>query len=232
MGKKKQPKRKTTRGHNDVKTTKIRTHVWAFIKSCWFKKHFSEFIVTMFGVWAAFGLAGWGDQAALNKATEQRLVLAYLESKYNMSAAKGVLDMYTDANSLTIYLNRPISTAALVALQDTNVLECLPLAKVSQMKFYVDSINTLNQSLQLYEEVLRTQNYRITPLQDGARQKVHENAAAVLSVTHFLQKDLDEYADDRVFDREWMDKREDDFKYYKRQALKGNITLATEQTGQ
>ncbi|MGB2863155.1 MAG: hypothetical protein WBC05_07495 [Sedimentisphaerales bacterium] len=234
MGKKKRAMNKTMPGHNDVKTTKFRTHAWTFMKLCWcwFKKHFPEFIVTMFGVWAAFGLAGWSEQRALNKTTQQRLMLTQLESRYNSIIARRILDGYADPNRVTIHVNRPTSTATLITLQDTNVMKFLPLVKVSMLKSYVNCINVLNQSLQVYDGIVETQNYKNTTHEESARLQVRTNAAFMLGMITVLQKELYEYVydKDKIFDEERADKMNDRVKYIQRQALKGEFPLSKEQT--
>ena len=201
---------------------------WAFLKFCWWwlKKHFSEFIVTMFGVWAAFWLAGWSGQAALNENTLQRLQLAYMENLYNGTAAKEILDTFADVNSLSINVNHPDSTAALAAFQDSNVLQFLPIHKVSLLRSYVNSISTLNQSLQVYQGLLETQNYRRTTQVKESRQNVHENAAAVFAMSFVLLEELKEYRDEQSPDWENIKRIENRIKFVKGKALKGEVTLS------
>lgn len=224
---------KTTPTGKGVKTTEAGVYVWTFLKFCWcwLKKHFSEFIVTMFGVWAAFGLAGWGGQAVLDKTTQQRLQLAYMENLYNGTAAKEILDTYADANSLGINVNRPNSTAALAAFQDSNVLQFLPIHKVSLLRSYVNSISTLNQSLQVYQGLLETQNYRRTTQAKESRQNVHENAAAVFAMSFVLLEELKEYRDEQSPDWENIKRIENRIKLVKVKALKGEVTLSKGLTG-
>ena len=217
----------------DVKTTNTSTNVLKLVKFCWcwLKKHFSEFIVTMFGVWAAFWLAGWGGQAALDKTTQQRLQLAYMENLYNGTAAKEILDTYADANSLGINVNRPNSTAALAAFQDSNVLQFLPIHKVSLLRSYVNSISTLNQSLQVCQGLLETQNYRRTTQGKESRQNVHENAAAVFAMSFVLLEELKEYRDEQSPDWENIKRIENRIELVKGKALKSEVTLSKGLTG-
>ena len=216
-----------------VKTTEILVYVWTFLKFCWcwLKKHFSEFIVTMFGVWAAFWLAGWGGQAALDKTTHQRLQLAYMENLYNGTAVKEILDTFEDANSLNINLNRPNSTAALAAFQDSNVVQFLPIHKVSLLRTYVNSISTLNQSLQVYQGILETQNYRLTTQAKESRKNVFENAGAVFANSFVLLEQLKEYCDEQSPDWENIKRIENRIKCIKGKALKGEVTLSKGLTG-
>ncbi|HCO92842.1 MAG TPA: hypothetical protein DIU00_02640 [Phycisphaerales bacterium] len=224
---------KTTLADKGIKTTEVCMYVWIFLKFCWcwLKKHFSEFIVTMFGVWAAFYLSGWGGQVALDKTTQQRLQLTYMENLYNGISAKEILDTYADANSLGINVNRPNSTAALAAFQDSNVLQFLPIHKVSLLRSYMNSISTLNQSLQVYQGLLETQNYRRTTQAKESRQNVHENAAAVFAMSFVLLEELKEYHDEQSPDWENIKRIENRIKLVKGKALKGEVTLSKGLTG-
>ena len=221
-------------GKSPASTKKTCTTVSPFLPEywSWLKEHkyevISGFIVAVAAVYIAFWLAGWGEQKALNRATKQRLCLAYLEAQYNLTDAKEILDGYADPNSFGINLNRPISLAVVVALEDTNILAFLPLHKVSLLMSYVNSISTLNQSLQVRQGVLESQNYRRTIQEKQARQNVHKNAAAVLAGTQVLKEELKEYFDETFFDQKEADRIENRIKYIKGKALKGKVSLSKE----
>ena len=206
--------------------------IWLFFSGYWpwLKKHkydlVSGFLVTVAAVFIAFWLTGLGEQKTLDRIILQKLELAYVENLYNGTAAKEILDTYADANSLGINVNRPNSTAALVAFQDSNVLQLLPIHKVSLLRSYVDSISTLNQSLLVHQGVLETQNYRRTTQEKEARQNVHKNAAAVFAMSFVLLEELKEYTDQQSPDWKNIKRLENRIKFIKGKALKGEVTLS------
>lgn len=202
------------------------------VKFCWhwLNKHevISGFVVTILGVWAAFELAGWGEQNTLDRATQNRLHLVVIEAQYNGTAAKDILDSYADANNLRINLSRLDSASTLAAFQDSNVFQFLPTHKVSLLRTYVNNISSLNQSLLVHQGVLETQNYRRTTQEKEAREKVRENAAAAFSMSQVLLEELKEYDVDVLFDRKEADRIENRSKLIKDLALKGQVSLSRE----
>ena len=195
----------------------------------WLKEHkyevISGFFVAVAVVYIAFWLTGRGERNALYRATQQRLHLVVLEAQYNGTDAKEILDNYADANSFGINLNRPKCFAAVAALQDTNILLILPLHKVSLLRSYVNSISTLNQSLQVHQEILESQNYKNVK---QARQNVHENAAAVFAMCQVLQEELRGHFDESLYDQKEAKRIERRIKHIKRKPLKGEVSLSKE----
>ena len=217
----------------DVKATKVRTHALRLVNSCWcwLKKHFSEFIVTMCGVWAAFYLAGWGEQKALDKATQQRLHLVVLEARYNCDTAKKICRDYVEAvdpNIIRVRAERPNTTAATAAFQDANVLSFVPLHKISFLRGYLHDIETLNQILQIHQGVLESQGYKASQQEKNVRQKVHENAATVFATAHVLQEELAKYFHEKSYDLEEIKGIRDRVNCIKEEVLKGEFPPSKE----
>ena len=188
----------------------------------------SGFLVTMLGVWAAFELAAHGQKKALDRATKQMLHLVVLEAQYNGTDANEILGTYADANSLGINLNRPNSFVAAAAFQDSNILSILPLHKLSLLRSYVNSISTLNKSLQVHKAVLESQGYKMSPQEKDARQNVHENAAAVWAIAFVLLEELKGHFDASLYDRKEAKRIEGRIKYIKRKALENEVSLSKE----
>ena len=125
---------------------------WPQIIWRWLNK--AGFFVTMLGVLAAFWLTGIGEQKALDKVTKQRLHIAVLESQYNGTIAKRIIDDCANTSGLNFSIDRLDSTAATAAFEDTNVLLFLPHYKVSLLRSYANAIATLNQALQVHQSVI------------------------------------------------------------------------------
>ena len=194
----------------------------------WLNKHelVSGFFVIMLGVWAAFLLAGLGEQIALDRATEQRLHLVVLEAQYNCRIAKEIFRDYAeppDPNTIRINIKRPNSIVVTTAFQETNLLAFLPLHKVSFLRSYVNIISTLNQSLQVHQGVLESQGYKKSIQEKQARRNVRDNAAAVYANVYVLQEELKEHFDPRFFDRKEAKRIEDRVRCIKEKVLKGEF---------
>ncbi len=144
----------------DVNWQRFKGKSYNFYSTCkngW-KKHkdtiIIQFFVALVAVLIAFRLAGCHEQKALDKVTRQRLHLTYLESQYNATYAKNILDIYADENNFGISINRLDTTAATAAFRDSNISSIIPLHKISLLRSYVNSILTLNQSLQIHQGVI------------------------------------------------------------------------------
>ena len=222
--------KETMQANKDVKITSTPIRKFFAEYRLWLSKHkfevLSGFLVAVAAVYIAFYLAAWSEQKIIDKTTQNRLKLAYMENLYNGIAAKEILDTYADANSLGINVNRPNSIAALAVFQDSNVLQFLPIHKVSLLISYVDSVNTLNQSLLVHLRILETQKYRMTTQEKEARQNVYKNAAAMFAMSFVLREELKEFYDEQSPDWENIKRIENRIKFVKEKALKGEVTLS------
>jgi len=204
----------------DVKTTKVHTHVWPFI---------SGVIVALVGVFLAFWLTGWSEQRALDVATKQRLYHAGFEAKFNLGLIDEIkedmdIDNKEDVNNVWVNVRRLGSAAAVVALQDANLLSILSGEKVILLGAYVNCLRTFNQCLQTYQQVLENQDFDNTCKVIRMRKLVLHNADGVRDMVDLLHEDLKECFDDKLYDPqkiENMQKRLNDIKakYPKREEI-------------
>lgn len=202
-------------------------HVKFCHKFCsWLKTNTSQFIVTMLGVWAAFFLTGYGEQKALDRATEQRLHLVVLEARDNIRIANEILEDYSKI--FGINFKRLNSVAAIASFQDANVLSFLPHYKVSLLRVYVGNIVTLNQILQTHQGLLESQGYEITSAVNIIQQNVRLLVANVFASASVLQKELDEYFDDKAYDNEKIDRLNSRLEVIRMEVLKGEGSLPNE----
>jgi hypothetical protein len=200
---------------------------WHRIVWQWANKHdiISGFFVTMLGVWAAFWLTGLGEQRSLDSRTKQRLHIVVLESQYNGTTAKKIMDACADS---VIILERPDAAATLAALDDANILTFLPHHKVSLLRSYANAITVLNEALRAYQTALENAEYRQTPAEARIRENVRSNAAAMLANVVVLQEELDPYFDKTTYDHEVMQRLEERVKYIKAKVLRGEVPLSKE----
>jgi hypothetical protein len=187
------------------------------------------FLVTMAGVYAAFWLTGLGEHRALDNATRQRLHLVVLESQYNGTTAKQIVDAYADSAAMSVSVDRPNAAVAAAALGDANILGFLPLHKVSTLQSYAAAVATLNQALQVHQRVLESAGYRPTPAEVSIRENVRSNAASVLAMAIVLREQLGPYFDETAYDHEAMRRIEDRVRYIKAKALAGEVHLSKEE---
>ena len=211
---------------------KIVLRAWCFLKK---PEVISGLFVNMVAVFVAVSFAFWLDryaeQKTLNRATEQRLHLAALETQYNGELAKEIVDIYAKTNIPNIYINRPDSTAATTAFQDSNVLLFLPIYKVSLLKSYIKAIATLNQAMEIHQRLLESAGYKQTSTQNNIiriRQNVRSNAASVLAVAFVLQEELNELPKKTLYDHDKIKEMGERVKLIKAKALKGEVSLSKE----
>jgi len=79
-----------------------------------------------------------------------------------------------------------------------------------------------------FDRIWERQNYGKTPQEKQARQKVHENACAVMANIHVLQEELKGHYNVSFFDKKEAERVENRIKYYKRKALEGKVSLSKE----
>jgi len=163
-------------------------------------------IGSILGVMLYFWFAGIVEQNALDRATKQRLYLAYVEAEYNIKYAKYIYNDYAkgnDANSLNINVRRLSSAATEAAFGDANILSFIPLHRVSLLKGYMNDIATLHQALQLHQGVLESQGFKAgTPQEKNARRHVRTIAADVNDIASVLRDELKEYFDEKDYNPE------------------------------
>jgi hypothetical protein len=111
-----------------------------------------DLFVTIVGVWIAFWLTGLGEKYTLDRTTKQRLYLAVFEIQYIVMDANNILSAYSrpdDPTKVDIEINSLRAIAAEAAFQDPHISSILPLRLVFLLGAYLNSINTLNQVLQM-----------------------------------------------------------------------------------
>lgn len=169
-------------------------------------------IGSILGVTLYFWIAGIVEQNALDRATEQRLYLAYIEAEYNIKYAKNIYKDYAEVNDVnSLKMNtRWLSTAAAVgAFGDANILSFISLDRVSLLKGYIDDIATLHKALQLHQGVLESQGFNLTPQEKDARRHVRSIAVDVNDIASVLRDDLKEYFDEKDYNPEKFDELRD-----------------------
>ena len=204
---------------------------WLRVVWQWLNSHhiISGFFVTMLGVWAAFWLAGVGEQNALNSATEQRLHMAVVECQYNRPIAQEIIGQYANSTTVRIQTDRPHTSMAAAALEDANIFTVLPRHKVSMFRRYVNDVANLNEGLDAYRSTLEITGYRRTSVEGGIRKNVRSNAAAVLAMAIVLEEELDSYFDETDYDREDKQRIEKRLKCLSENALKDKTSPPTEE---
>ena len=205
---------------------RLRTNLWRWPNK---KEVISGFFVTMLGVWAAFWMAGLGESCARDRNTEQRLHLAVLESQYNGTLAKEILDNYTKQEIVNIAVKRLDFSSARAAFEDSNVLSFLPHYKVSLLRSYIEAIATLNQALEMHQGILERTEYKRTAVEEEIRKNVRSNAASVLAMAFVLAEELEEHFDEDLYSHQEMRSIEDRVKYVKDKALEGHVSLSDEE---
>lgn len=176
-------------------------------------------IGSILGVTLYFWIAGIVEQNALDRATEQRLYLAYVEAKYNIKFAKYIYNDCAegnDANSLRINVRRLSSAAAEAAFGDGNILSFLPLHRVSLLKGYMSDIATLHQVLQVHQSVLESQGFEATPQEKDARRHVRTFAADVNDIACEVRDELNDYFDEKDYNPEKFDELRDRLNFKKK----------------
>ncbi len=177
----------------------------------------------MLGVFAAFWLNDSWHQNYQDQITKRRLHLVVLESQYNGSIAHEVLKMYSSQNSMCFSIKRVDSTAARIAFEDDNLFRLLPLYKVSLIRSYIESMDILNQSLDVYSDYLSSVQFKKDSQNDEFVSTVRNNCAAAIAICIVLRKSLNSYFDPDEYQHDKMREMERQLKEITQKALRGEV---------
>lgn len=153
------------------------------------------------GVLLGFQLDGYLKQRSMDNATTARLHVVYLESEYNFRTGKEMYGSYTDTESSGIYLKRLDDYAARAAFQDENILHLISPYQLSLIRSYIDGINTVNATSELYVYYSGTVEGKITSGGKDLRNSIKENALTFLALCAVLQQELRDFFDKRGYDQ-------------------------------
>ena len=182
-----------------------------------------SFTATMLGVLVAFWLNGIWHQHIRNDITRHRIHLLILETQYNGTIALDALNSYSAPNQDILYIKRADTTAARLAFEDDNVFVFLQPEKVSLLKSYIESIETLNHSLKIYEASLSWDHLKKERHKNEMLDNVRNNCGAAVAICIVLRESLDKYFDPQLYDHELVRNQEKRLKEIKGKALKGEV---------
>ncbi len=194
--------------------------LWRFISN---RDFLISFVATMLGVLVAFWLNDFWHQNYQDKITKHRLHLVVLESQYNGSIAHEVLKVYSNINSMCFSIKRVDSTAARIAFEDGNLFKLLPFHKVSLIKSYIESMDTLNQSLDTYSDYLFSVHFKRDSQNDEFVSTVRNNCAAAIAISIVLRRSLNSYFNSDEYQHDKLLKMEKQIKEVSQKALRGEV---------
>ncbi|MBC8263155.1 MAG: hypothetical protein H8E47_03415 [Anaerolineales bacterium] len=200
-------------------------NLWKIVRTIDF---WIEVLATMLGVLAALYLANLQQQQHLDSITAQRLHMVVLESQYNGSTVKEIFEVFSKGTPNTIMLKQTDTSMAIAAINDQNIVSFLPLHKLSLLVSYIDSQETLNHTLKLYNDYLLLGTEVTSNNKEAFSENIRGNAASAAIMCDVLQDELKMYFDKKLYDHERIQSLEQKIEQTKRGILSGEIKIQTE----
>jgi hypothetical protein len=120
-------------------------------------------VATTLGVLLAFTLNGWWHKINSDNATKDRLHLVCLEAGYNANLLKEALKAYSYPEIKEIFIRRASYSLAMAAANDNNIIAVLPKHKISLLMVYIESLRTINLSLEQHQSfsfITKTKSFK------------------------------------------------------------------------
>ena len=195
-----------------------------FIKSIlkYFKRSdfIKPFIATILGVMIAFYLNDYRHSFYSNKVTTERIHILYLEMQYNSELVNEALKAYSKQIIKEIFIRRASYPSAISAVNDPNIVSFLPRHKLSLLLNYIESMRTLNLSLNMHQEFSFNTNTKSFKDSNDMMEAIRSNAATALASCYLIQRELEEYFDKNSYDDEKLNSLRKEMQEIQKQYLK------------
>lgn len=152
-------------------------------------------IATVLGVLIAFILNDYWHQVNLNKVTEEKLHLVYLEMQYNSTLVKAVLEEYSHPVITEIFIRRADYSLAISALNDYNIVSFLPNYKLSLLLNYIESLRTVNLFLDEHKDFSFSTQTKSFKSSNDMMEAIKSNAASAIASCNVIHREFEKYFD-------------------------------------
>jgi len=178
-----------------------------------------SFLATILGVFIAFLINDYRHQVILDRITEEKLHLVYLEMKYNSTLVNSVLKEYSRPVINEIFIRRTDYTLAISALNDNNIVSYLPKYKLSLLLNYVESLRTVNLFLEEHKEFSFSTNTKSFKSSNDMIQAIKSNAASAIASCQIVHREFDKYFDKDSYDQKKLNEIQQEIIELKEQHL-------------